>query len=141
MRTLKQFSRIVVDVDAQLLAIAESVFCGMTLKYGGGVHQWNVQSKTFFKMLYVRVLLENSRSRSTLIKDLVGLRRFYCLRANYFHHQTLHFSSISSNIRAKSTREYEYIYRSSDCHHHYLLISSDRYLFQHIYLSPKRKSL
>ena len=25
----------------------------MTIKHGGGVHQWNVQLKTFFRMLYV----------------------------------------------------------------------------------------
>lgn len=35
------------------MAVVETVPSGLTTKYGGGAHQWNVQLKNFFRMLYV----------------------------------------------------------------------------------------
>lgn len=35
------------------MSITETVPSAMTTRYGGGVHQWNVQLKELFKMLYV----------------------------------------------------------------------------------------
>ncbi len=123
-----------------MLSIIQAVLIGMSVRYGGGVHQWNVRLKDFFKMLYVW-LLAGLPSPPTLTPGIVGEHRDHHIQPDSLCHQTLHPHSISTRFRAQSQSEHEHVHRRLRGDRSYVYILFDQYDFQYLHLSPTGKIL